>query len=370
MQNKNFFFLLLASIFFITSCKEDKGVSINGQIVNADQMSIALERIGVNNAQKTTLATVQSQDDGNFNIALPDPLDAGVYNLRIGSKVIEFLSDGTEKNYGINADLLTIQNGEYTLEGSALTSEYMDVLTKARSRELDVNQLRNLAMSEAHPLVAYMVATRMFTFRDDFADVHDSVLSRLQKEMPDLYLLNDYNTIVGQLKKAKARKEATAKIKVGMQAPDIALPMPDGGIKKLSDYKGKIVLLDFWASWCRPCRKANPKVVEVYNKYKDQGFDVFSVSLDGLDNRTRARLNDKTQIQMNLDRQKERWIAAIQQDQLTWDGHVSDLKKWDSEASALYGVTGIPKTFLIDRDGKIAAIDPRYNLEETLRKFI
>lgn len=369
MQKKNFIILLL-SVLWITSCKEDKGVTLKGQIANADQMSIALERLGVNNTQKTTLTNVQSDTDGNFSIELPDPLNVGVYNLRIGSKVIEFLSDGTEKAIDIQGDLLTLQNGDYTLIGNPLSSEYLDILKKARSRELDVNQLRNLATSEAHPLIAYMIATRMFTFREDFADIHKSVLDRLSQEMPDVYFLNDYNAIVGQLVKAKARKDATAKIKVGMDAPDIALPMPNGQIKKLSDYKGKVVLLDFWASWCRPCRKANPKVVEVYNKYKDQGFDVFSVSLDGIDNRTRARLNDQTQIQMNIDRQKERWIAAIQQDQLTWEGHVSDLKKWDSEASALYGVTGIPKTFLIDRDGKIAAIDPRYNLEETLLKFI
>jgi thiol-disulfide isomerase/thioredoxin len=134
----------------------------------------------------------------------------------------------------------------------------------------------------------------------------------------------------------------------------------------LSDYKGKVVLLDFWASWCGPCRKANPHVVEIYNKYKGKGFDVFSVSLDGLDNRTRQALGDNSQVQMNLDRQKERWIEAIRTDNLLWNGHVSDLLKWDSKAAAMYGVSGIPKTFLVDREGKIAAIDPRFNLEESV----
>src|SRR5690606_34789727 len=165
----------------------------------------------------------------------------------------------------------------------------------------------------------------------------------------------------------KARKESTSLIQVGMQAPDIALPGPNGKEISLSDYKGKVVLLDFWASWCRPCRMANPKVVEVYKKYKNQGFEVFSVSLDGLDSRTRtAMANDEGQIKINLDRQKERWVQAIEADNLMWNGHVSDLMKWDSRAAALYGVSSIPKTFLIDKDGKIAAIDPRYNLEESL----
>jgi thiol-disulfide isomerase/thioredoxin len=115
--------------------------------------------------------------------------------------------------------------------------------------------------------------------------------------------------------------------------------------------KGKVVLLDFWASWCGPCRKENPNVVRVYNQYKDKGFTVFSVSLD--------RENGK-----------DAWVQAIKQDGLIWDNHVSDLKFWKSEAGATYGIQSIPQTFLLDREGKIVAVNPRNNLEEAVKKAL
>lgn len=123
---------------------------------------------------------------------------------------------------------------------------------------------------------------------------------------------------------------------VGEKAPEIALAAPDGTIIKLSSLKGKVVLIDFWASWCGPCRKANPGVVKVYNKYKDQGFTVYSVSLD---------------------QNKQRWEQAIEKDGLAWKNHVSDLKFWNNKAAADYGVEGIPATFLLDKNGVIIDSD-------------
>ena len=115
-------------------------------------------------------------------------------------------------------------------------------------------------------------------------------------------------------------------------APEIAQTDTSGVVRKLSDLKGKIVLIDFWASWCGPCRKENPNVVAAYKKYRDKGFEIFSVSLD---------------------QDKSRWMAAIQQDGLIWPNHVSDLKFWQNEAAGKYGVSSIPKTVLLDRNGII-----------------
>lgn len=122
--------------------------------------------------------------------------------------------------------------------------------------------------------------------------------------------------------------------RIGKPAPEIVQNNPDSIPLKLSDLKGKVVLIDFWASWCGPCRRENPNVVNLYNIYKDKGFDVFSVSLD---------------------RSRDAWLKAINDDGLIWKNHVSDLKHWGNEAAQLYGVTSIPRTILLDREGKVIA---------------
>lgn len=132
--------------------------------------------------------------------------------------------------------------------------------------------------------------------------------------------------------------EEALKIKKGDKAKEISLANPAGEILNLSDYKGQIVLLDFWASWCGPCRVENPNVVALYEKYKDKGFTVFSVSFDT---------------------KEENWLQAIEKDGLVWDAHVSDLKGWKSEAGQTYRINAIPTTFLIDENGTIIARDLR-----------
>ncbi len=144
----------------------------------------------------------------------------------------------------------------------------------------------------------------------------------------------------------KRKKDEGNPLAMGKDAPDFEELMLDRKTKmKLSDLKGKVVLLDFWASWCGPCRRENPNVVALYEKYKDKGFTVMSVSLDD-----------------NL----ERWKQAIEQDKLSWPNHVSDLKKWQSAAGKKYNVTGIPFTVLIDKKGKIIQTNLRGTDLETV----
>lgn len=133
--------------------------------------------------------------------------------------------------------------------------------------------------------------------------------------------------------KARQEAEANAKFAPGVTPPEIALKNTKGKTVKLSSLKGKVVMIDFWASWCGPCRRENPNVVKLYNKYKNKGFEILGVSLD---------------------KDKNKWEQAIKQDKLDWI-HVSDLKFWQCEAAQDYGVRGIPATFLLDKEGKMIA---------------
>jgi peroxiredoxin len=126
--------------------------------------------------------------------------------------------------------------------------------------------------------------------------------------------------------------------KIGAVAPEITLPDPDGNEVSLSSTRGKVVLLDFWAGWCPPCRAENPNIVSAYNKYSDRGFTVFQVSLD---------------------QDRETWLNAIETDKLGQWYHVSDLKYWESEVVSLYGFESIPTNYLLDVDGKVIASDLR-----------
>jgi len=179
--------------------------------------------------------------------------------------------------------------------------------------------------------------------REQNMELHSEVIKALQSKYPDNPLVTERFAIESKPANPTA---------IGSMAPDLAFPNPEGKILKLSDLRGKVVLLDFWAAWCRPCRMENPNVVKDYHKYHDKGFEVYSVSLD---------------------KDKNSWLKAIQDDGLIWPNHVSDLKYWSSEAAAIYGVTSIPATFLIGKDGRIIAKNLRGEalgnaLEELLGK--
>ncbi|HTJ11596.1 MAG TPA: TlpA disulfide reductase family protein [Dinghuibacter sp.] len=194
----------------------------------------------------------------------------------------------------------------------------------AEMKSLDKSESAfNKQYIKAHPasFVSAVEMKNLFSYNPD-VPAFDSAYQSLGDTIKHSLLgqqLNDMLTIA-------------KKTDIGQVAPDFTLNDPDGHPIKLSDYnKGKVVLVDFWASWCGPCRGENPNVVKAFHQYGPKGFTVLGVSLD-----------DK----------KEPWVKAIKDDGLAW-GQVSDLKGWQSEAAAMYGIRGIPMNFLLDKDGKI-----------------
>jgi thiol-disulfide isomerase/thioredoxin len=211
-----------------------------------------------------------------------------------------------------------------------LNLEYQ-VLIQDRTRDIEVY----IRTAEVSPALYFAVR---FLFPKPESRLIFIAADRMEAEMPSSEYTKElikYRGMFGPLAE-------------GAMAPNMKLPTPEGDSVELHSLRGKVVLIDFWASWCGPCRKENPYVREIYAKYKDKGFEIYGVSLDN---------------------NKAYWEFAIAKDSLPWV-HVSDLKLWQSEAAVLYDVHGIPQTYLLDRDGRIYKVGLRSHELEAVLEYL
>jgi thiol-disulfide isomerase/thioredoxin len=347
-------FLLTIIVTLIFAQKAEKPVTITGTITDKGAYTkIYLDTLYGNNPWIFVLSDIAT--DGSFKLVAPIS-NADIFRLRLDDKNYMMLILTPGENISIKTAGAKL-GGDALIEGSfhtqllyntmntsqiyesrkaALNQKYSDAQASANHDSLSaiiISQFREndslqktalVAQMEKYPAsLAWIFFQNKLDMSSDFSII-DKTEAAMYKAYPENHFVKQYHQMV----------DLERKTGIGFAAPEIALTDTDGTIRKLSSLKGKVVLIDFWASWCGPCRKENPNVVSIYNKYHDKGFEVYSVSLD---------------------KDRASWLAAIAKDGLIWPNHVSDLKYWKSEGAATYGVTSIPYTVLVDRKGKIVA---------------
>lgn len=284
---KSIFFLLLPVFAALYACDtQANSHAIKGTIAGAANLQAALD-IAHFDRSNVNIGSTSCDANGAFEIKSAKPWDEGLYRLKIGEKQLYFIINGKEGVIEIAGDLNTLDRMEMQVKGSETLVCYAGII-----KELFKNQVKTPEEAKAYiqrgctPLMQAFLLTQLLgqnagPYIADFK----TQSQKLAAAMPGSKYAADFASMItrleGQVQQTQQQPGET--IRVGMDAPEIKLEDPTGKVRSLSSMKGKVVLLDFWASWCGPCRKSNPHVVEMYNKYKSRGFDVFSVSLDRQD---------------------------------------------------------------------------------------
>jgi peroxiredoxin len=262
-------------------------------------------------------------------------------NIAISGSQINLDQDAFKKMRSAVDDKFTALNKEfYALSANQQSDVNVREAFIDRERGLMDDLYRvHLAFARQHPSSYLSLISLSFVAgQEKFIEEVKRIYSGLAEKLKSYPLA----------KEIPIQLESSIRTKVGQIAPDLELKTQMGTSLKLAEFRGKYLLVDFWASWCGPCREENPNLVALYNKYKDSGFEILGVSLDKA-------------------AQREQWIKAIIDDKLTWP-QVSDLKGWDSQAAKRYGINSIPASFLLDPTGKIVCRNLRgKDLEEELK---
>ena len=319
---------LFVILFFTIEVFAQKEVSIKGKLSNnLGFTEVFLENI----ISQIDLDSADVKIDGTFS--MKSKIEKGdFYKLRFSKEhyLLMVLEPGENINVEIDANnmygpkITGSINSEkiYTTFGKIREfDDEMQLLTKKLEQQKK-DYLRNFVLDNLTSLSSLFFIESLSPEED--ADVYKKLDESLSKLYPDNYMVANLHL--------KVKSEDA--LGIGSEAPEINLPGIDGKNMKLSSLRGKYVLIDFWASWCGPCRKESPEMVALYKENNKKGFEIYSVSLD---------------------QKKEDWIAAIKKDKLGSWAHVSDLLYWNSVAAKTYGIDAIPFTVLLDKEGKIIA---------------
>jgi len=351
----------------MVSCKSGNEVTVTGKVNAPGDGQVVFtawadttrtELTAMWNAEERTYSiSLKVNEPGYYRITFPGNYMADVLvnesDIRVdidasGSPVISG-SPEAELNDLIIAKQMAFQQSE-TL--SALDASYQEAAARndeaamaelRNTYELEVNQVQDsiaVMLRKAMPSVGVIhMLNQQVLDRDKYFDFFQEVADGFKGKAAEYAMVKDF----------RSRVQKWSVTRIGASAPEISLPDPEGNTVKLSSFRGKFVLVDFWAKWCGPCRQENPNLVRAYNRFKDRNLAVLGVSLD---------------------RNKEDWVRAIAEDNLTWT-HVSDLRYFSSQAALDYNIESIPFSVLIDPKGVIVAKNLRGSaLEAALEKYL
>ncbi len=347
MKKYGLIFLILITI---VSCgKKEKTKSVHGRLRGAENSWISIQKITETGDE--TIDSVMSEKDGTFEMKNP-ATEPEFYILRANATNVVFLFLKPNDNVEITGDAKNLEM-TYKVRGSK-DSELIQqlrsrdrIMSDSLGRKYEELRAENPEMKDSIGLafqklysvemenyakefirkninsIVSLSATKFLNQQAELALMNELKDSLLKTYSAENRYVKDYETLINELNL----------LPPGSMSPDINLQTPEGKTMALSSLRGKIVLIDFWASWCVPCRRQNPHLVELYEKYKGTDFEIFGVSLD---------------------ENVSAWKNAIQKDGLTWP-QVSDLMKWESSVVKEFHIEAIPYGVLIDRDGKIIA---------------
>ena len=349
---------IAASVLLLAACSEKPGYEITGTVSNSDLNGkyVYLYEYGVKDAAPLDSALVQ-----NGSFALKGTQNApALRTLRFSEEVVEPVRVAPGENAPFmatfvleNGKLAVVLDSTSTVSGTPENDAQKELQAKIKDLRSGIDKLvadmksgdenlikqaeakyeeidRKITETVVNYILAHTdkqsAAKNLYDFRYNIdEEQQNEIISKADssfKSVPGISYMIDHLNVL-------------KKVAIGQKFTDFEMPNAKGEVHKLSEYvgNGKVVLIDFWASWCPPCRRENPNVVKAFNEYKDKNFTIVGISLD---------------------KDKSKWMKAIADDNLAWT-HLSDLKYWDSEIPALYGVRGIPANVLLDPDGVIVA---------------